>query len=156
MDKEDVVNYVMTTPNNTNPAILRQMLDQISGGSNGSGVFRFCSDSDSRQLNHTWQEIYDAIKAGMLVLLQEEPQELKLDENAYVVTSSTLDLQGIVRNIQAGRIPIVFHDEEIPEPPFDPSTLKYVVSYTENLDGALPILYACDSPNDYPVYVDPN
>lgn len=31
MNKEQVLDYVMTTPTNTNPAILNQMLDEISG-----------------------------------------------------------------------------------------------------------------------------
>ena len=32
MDKQDIINYVLETPTNTNPAILGQMLDSLGGG----------------------------------------------------------------------------------------------------------------------------
>ena len=32
MNKEDIISYVMKTPNNTNPAVLSNMLDSIEGG----------------------------------------------------------------------------------------------------------------------------
>lgn len=32
MDKQDIINYVLETPTNTNPAVLSDMLDSISGG----------------------------------------------------------------------------------------------------------------------------
>lgn len=38
MDKQDVFDYVMKTPDNTNPAILREMLDEVSSGGNPNYV----------------------------------------------------------------------------------------------------------------------
>lgn len=35
MDIQEVINYVLTTPENTNPAILRGMLEQLSSGGGG-------------------------------------------------------------------------------------------------------------------------
>ena len=32
MDKQDIINYVLETPTNTNPAVLSGMLDSLSGG----------------------------------------------------------------------------------------------------------------------------
>lgn len=37
MTKQDIIDYIMETPGNTNPAILSQFLDEIGGG--GSGDF---------------------------------------------------------------------------------------------------------------------
>lgn len=37
MTKQDIINYVTTTPHNTNKAILNEMLDQLAGG--GSSDF---------------------------------------------------------------------------------------------------------------------
>lgn len=33
MDKEDIINYVMETPGNSNPAVLGSMLESYGGGS---------------------------------------------------------------------------------------------------------------------------
>ena len=37
MTKQDIINYVTETPQNTNPAILNTMLDQLSSGDGGGG-----------------------------------------------------------------------------------------------------------------------
>lgn len=40
MTKKEIINYIMETPQNTNPAILSQMLDELAGeGSGGSSDF---------------------------------------------------------------------------------------------------------------------
>ena len=40
MDKNDIIEYVMTTPHNTNKAVLSSMLNQLTeGGSGGSSDF---------------------------------------------------------------------------------------------------------------------
>ena len=36
MDKQQIIDYIMHTPSNTNPAILGQFLDEYSGGSGES------------------------------------------------------------------------------------------------------------------------
>ena len=44
MEKQDIINYVLTTPENTNPAILEGMLEQLiaqSGGGGGGGESDF-------------------------------------------------------------------------------------------------------------------
>ena len=37
MEKQDIMDYVLKTPENTNPAILKSMLDQLEEGSGGGG-----------------------------------------------------------------------------------------------------------------------
>ena len=37
MEKQDIINYVLTTPENTNPAILEGMLEQLIAQSGGGG-----------------------------------------------------------------------------------------------------------------------
>lgn len=34
MTKQDIIDYIMETPGNTNPAILNQMIDEVGGGGN--------------------------------------------------------------------------------------------------------------------------
>ena len=34
MDKQQIINYVMDSPENTNPAILNQMIDEVGGSGN--------------------------------------------------------------------------------------------------------------------------
>ena len=41
MTKQDIIDYIMETPGNTNPAILNQMIDEVGGG--GSGDFSTCT-----------------------------------------------------------------------------------------------------------------
>ena len=36
MTKEEIINYVMNTPENTNPAVLKSMLEEIESGSSSS------------------------------------------------------------------------------------------------------------------------
>lgn len=66
MEKEDIVNYVMETPGNSNPAVLRDMLDSYSGG---GGVFwvTFTWDDDTLVSDKTAEEIYNAVMAGQYV-----------------------------------------------------------------------------------------
>ena len=35
MNSQEIVNYVMNTPNNTNPTILKQMIEESGGGGGG-------------------------------------------------------------------------------------------------------------------------
>ena len=64
MDKEDIVNYVMDNPDNTNPAVLRDMLNQLNSGG-GSGLTIPASyENDTFTLNKTFKEINDVISTG--------------------------------------------------------------------------------------------
>lgn len=64
MDKNDIINYVMETPGNSNPAVLGSMLDSYSGSS--SPLIVHYSDNDNTTLDHTWQEIADAMPLAWL------------------------------------------------------------------------------------------
>ena len=48
------------------------------GGSSGGGVLEITIDSETFALNHTWQEIHDAMMSGKLCILMEED-----DSNVY-------------------------------------------------------------------------
>ena len=44
MSIDEIVKYVMTTPENSNPSILRSMLEQLDGSnSNASGGDQYCT-----------------------------------------------------------------------------------------------------------------
>lgn len=64
MDKEDIVNYVMDNPDNTNPAVLRDMLNQLNSGGNGGLIIPASYENDTFTLNKTFKEINDVISIG--------------------------------------------------------------------------------------------
>ena len=64
MSKEDVINYVMTTPSNPNKAVLEGMLEDVSEGGGTSMIVRMDAEG---MTDKTWQEVYDALANGTLV-----------------------------------------------------------------------------------------
>ena len=68
MTKEDILDYVMNTPNNTNRMVLSDMLDEFNSGS-GGGVFLIV-EGNNYTLNKTWKEIYDAATSGLVPIIQ--------------------------------------------------------------------------------------
>lgn len=73
MDKEDIVKYVMHTPANTNPAVLRSMLGSVEGGGGGNSPLivhsTLIEGDEMYQLDRTFGEIRAAINAGQTVLI---------------------------------------------------------------------------------------
>ena len=74
MEKQDIMDYVLKTPENTNPAILKSMLDQLEEGSGGSGS----SSAGKKQVNFidydgTILYSYTAEEAQALTALPENP-----------------------------------------------------------------------------------
>lgn len=75
MEKQDILNYVMNTPRNTNRAVLSSMLDNISGGSN-NGVFLITPiDLEAPPIvcDKTEEEIIEAIDSNKDVRLLYSP-----------------------------------------------------------------------------------
>lgn len=63
MEIDEIVDYATKSPENTNPAVLRSMLGQLSGGgSGGGGVMAITT------MTTTWQEVKDALEAGKVVV----------------------------------------------------------------------------------------
>ena len=73
MENEDIVNYVMDNPDNTNPAVLRDMLSQLSGGGGSLPFDVFVIEttkiSNQHILTKTAGEIIEAANGGALVLM---------------------------------------------------------------------------------------
>lgn len=58
---DEVINYVMETPGNTNPNVLRGMLQNSSGGGTALAVeMEVDVEMGKATLNKTWKEIFDA------------------------------------------------------------------------------------------------
>ena len=58
---DEVINYVMETPGNTNPNVLRGMLQNSSGGGNALIVkVEPNTETGKLTMNKTWKEIFDA------------------------------------------------------------------------------------------------
>ena len=76
MDKQQIIDYVLDTPTNTNPRILGQMLDEYAaegGGSGGESLIVRPTSQGSAGCDKTWQEVSDAYKAGLPIYLQISP-----------------------------------------------------------------------------------
>ena len=75
MEKQDILNYVMNTPRNTNRAVLSSMLNNISEGSN-NGVFLITPidlEASPVVCDKTEEEIIEAIDSNKDVRLLYSP-----------------------------------------------------------------------------------
>lgn len=71
MDIEDIVNYVQKTPDNTNPNMLRNMLNNMN-----SSKPLIVHVSDNWTLDKTWREMYDYyLNKGFVIGLQKFNEE---------------------------------------------------------------------------------
>lgn len=71
MENNNIIDYVMKTPENTNPAILNQMLDQLKGsGAEKACVVSFIynQQEDNWNIDKLAPEIYEAYTNGQLIL----------------------------------------------------------------------------------------
>ena len=76
MDKNDVIEYVMNTPHNTNRAVLNSMLNQLAEGGGGGGsapVINVVNDGDYPRLDKTFSELKELID-GRIIMLLVSPQ----------------------------------------------------------------------------------
>lgn len=71
MGAEDIFNYVMETPGNTNPNVLRSLLDNF----NSKVLVVHNIDSS---LDKTWQEIYDGALIGVVILVVESSEQISI------------------------------------------------------------------------------
>ena len=72
MTIDEIIKYAFSSPENTNPNVLRSMLSQISTSAaepSGSGdtVQTMKVEINNGTLNKTWQEMYDAYLAGAII-----------------------------------------------------------------------------------------
>ena len=71
MGNKEVIDYVMSSPQNTNPSVLKGLLGNTADGGSSGGVFMVeiapKEGSDGKEITATWQEIYDAVKSGMMI-----------------------------------------------------------------------------------------
>lgn len=59
-NKDEIFEYVMNNPENTNPAILRGMLNDLNNGGSGGVLAVRISGKDQKVMDKTWQEIADS------------------------------------------------------------------------------------------------
>ena len=74
MTKEEILDYVMDTPDNTNRRVLSDMLDEFSSSNGGGGmlVVTVSGEPYSRTLDKTYREIAEAVSSGSDVMVHEE------------------------------------------------------------------------------------
>ena len=72
MTMDEIINYAIHSPENSNPNVLRSMLNQISSengdSSNDIEVIDFNVSMEAPYtLDITWQEVYDALSRGAII-----------------------------------------------------------------------------------------
>ena len=85
MGKEQIIDYVMNSPANTNRAVLEGMLDEIGGGGTSEPLIvipHFNTEDNGEYLNKTWQELWDAYISGKQVLLVHDTSD-EIGSNIY-------------------------------------------------------------------------
>ena len=73
MTKQEIIDYVMTTPSNPNKAVLEGMLDSIANAGGGRLRVNIASSDQTEgtiTYDKTWQEVHDALESGMDVTYQ--------------------------------------------------------------------------------------
>ena len=73
MDINTIIDYVMQTPENVNPAVLSDMLDELEPSGGGSQKLLWCTatkiDSNTWQMNKTYNDITSAVEQQLLPVL---------------------------------------------------------------------------------------
>lgn len=92
MTKEEILDYITSTPENANRRVLSDMIDELisSSGGGGGGLIANITIAQSGvvetyTLDKTWQEINDAMTSGKLVLLYGESENRGTE--IYAVTN---------------------------------------------------------------------
>ena len=100
--KQDILEYVMNSPYNTNPNVLNPMLEEYGEGSGSGGDCLLATlDPDSFKLNKTWQEIHDALEEYGVgkVIIVKSIEEHDMD---MVTETGGSDREGYWVNAQNG------------------------------------------------------
>lgn len=98
-DINDVFNYVMESPDNTNPNVLRSMLNSLEGGGSGGGAFIVQLDMSTWTLDKTFKEIAEASMTMPVVIfigssgfaMQQPFLALMSGDGQYAVASLGVD-----------------------------------------------------------------
>lgn len=112
MNSQEIVDYVMNTPSNTNPAILKQMIEANSSGGSGGGfdvvVARNPSDNSTVLLKGSYEELLAKFVAGEypnVACLANIPGENPDFREIYFET-----VYGVCNNKERGRVEIFVGD----------------------------------------------
>ncbi len=114
--------------------VLKYVDEVAGGGSGGSNLLTINAvyTDDSYTLDRTWQEIRDALKVGMAVIVEDSG-----DTEARI------------------EIPFYASLNVVPSPDPEPVYSYYIVALWFDTDGSVSALYYyTDSVNGYPVYTE--
>ena len=75
MTKEEIIEYVMETPENTNPNVLEGMLDELVNSSGGGSMpfyvtFSGDSSDSTAACDKTFAEVKEAYDAGKVIIIR--------------------------------------------------------------------------------------
>ena len=75
MDNQQIIDYILNTPQNTNPAILNQMLNELRNGNNNIEVLNLVPynlDLNQRKIDKTFGEIKTLYESNKFICLISE------------------------------------------------------------------------------------
>ena len=100
MNNEEIIDYVVNTPENSNPNVLRSMLGELGGNipAAESNIFILHSpkiyelnDGDSLTFEESADDLADAMTAGKAVLLMDRKRGLLFNHNGYTFNDHRSD-----------------------------------------------------------------
>ena len=89
--ENEILDYVMETPGNTNPAILNQMIQRSSGGG-GVEPFIVNYDNTAGQIDASYNQILSAVLSGKNVYLLMEAEEQTIYTALRYIDSQGIDV----------------------------------------------------------------
>ena len=84
MTKNEIVKYIFSTPENTNPNVLRSMLNEIDGGSGDTPSVQVVT-IESDQMQMTWQEINDVLSNNTILICRQGGDRSSRVDRMYVM-----------------------------------------------------------------------
>lgn len=93
MEIEQVVQYVMHSPENTNPAVLRSMLSDIGGGEEEIFYIETIKVEETGDwlIDKNYEEILRAAEAKKICIVNSEDESFSGYENLYLNSINTSD-----------------------------------------------------------------
>ena len=118
---DEIIDYVMETPGNTNPNVLRGMLNNSGGSGSGVLIVNGTIDAETQMdtLDKTWQEIHDAGYA-------------------------------IIREVLRGNVMFAYIERVIAAETAGESVQYMVETFSYDGAELYSLTYIADSPNGYP------
>lgn len=111
MNKEDIMNYVMNTPGNTNPNVLGPMLDEL-GDNRFIVTFTYDEPNDIWNADKTFEECVAAWNNGKMLFAMLGGFEMYIPMSAYAAIANHMEFVIMTADLEEP-MGFVYSDEGI-------------------------------------------